>query len=118
MIKSAYKKNLKKEWKSSHNLIFEIAPFEYDSDTFRFRIGTCDGIWTVQGKSYCIIAVTNRERGNGHFEDVLEFFERSCRRDGYSLRVLEFVNQRLKRHFIEKRGFKEISGNSVEKIFI
>lgn len=116
MIKSKYKKNLDKPFKSKNGLIFEQATFDYDPNFLKFRIGTCSGLWGVEGKSYVIIAIVNDQPGNGHFEDVLEWFERSCRRDGYSLKIVEFFNDPFKKHLIEKRGFKEIP-NGVEKIF-
>lgn len=116
MIKTKHKPK-EKPFRSSHNLAFEMAPFEYDPAFFRFRIGTCDGLWTTGDKAYIIVAVTNNEPGNGHFEDVLEWFENSAKRDGYSLRIAEFFNPRLKNHFIEKRGFKPYGINDVEKIF-
>lgn len=104
-------------WKSTHALDFENAPFRHDVSCHCFRIGTCEGLWTVKEKSYVIIAVTNRIPGNGHFDDVFEWFERSCRRDGYSLVVAAIVNKRLFRHLIEKRGFVDIGDDNVEKKF-
>jgi hypothetical protein len=117
MIKNKHKKKLQKEFRSSHNLIFETAPFQYDPTVTRFRVGTCDGIYTVAPGAYVIIAVTNSEPGNGHLDDVLEWFERSCRREGYSLRIAEFQNMRFKKHLIEKLGFKPYGINDVEKVF-
>jgi hypothetical protein len=116
MMKTKHKKP-EKEFRSSHSLIFEQCGFEYDPTFFRFRIGTCTGLWTVEGKAYIIIAVTNSVPGNGHFEDVLEWFENSCRRDRYSLRMAEFFNPRLKQHMIEKRGFHPYGKNDVQKDF-
>src|ERR1700683_705260 len=117
MIKAKHRKKLEKPFRSAHNLIFEMCEFEYDPTFYRFRIGTCDGLWTTEGKAYIIVAVRNSQPGNGHFEDVLQWFENSCRRDGYNLRIAEFFNPRLKAHFIEKRGFKPYGINDVEKIF-
>ncbi len=107
---------------SSHNLDFEIAPWNSPIDISidnlsRFRIGTCEGLWGVEGKSYVIIAVTNNIPGNGHFNDVLEWFENSCKRDGYTLKIVELMNKRLMKHLINKRGFKRIDKENVIKKF-
>lgn len=117
MIKAKHRKKLGKEFRSTHGLIFEQCPFEYDATFFRFRVGTCEGLWTVENKAYIIVAVTNSMPGNGHFADTIEWFEHSAKRDGYTLRMAEFFNPRLKRHMIEKRGFKPYGINDVEKTF-
>lgn len=117
MVKNSHKKKPEKEFRSGHGLIFETAPFQYDPTVTRFRVGTCEGIYTVAPGAYVIIAVTNKEPGNGHFQDTMEWFENSCRRDGYSLRMAEFFNDRLKNHMINKRGFQPCGFNNVEKVF-
>ena len=117
MIKARNKKKIEKPFWSSHSLNFEVAPFEYDRTVQRFRIGTCEGIYTTAGRSYVIIAITNNQPGNGHLNDVLEWFENSCRRDDYTLRIAEFHNMRFKQHLIDKRGFKPYGFNDVEKKF-
>lgn len=104
-------------FESTHKLSFEIAPW-LTQDFKRFRVGTCDGLWNATDESYDILAVTNEAPGNGHFEDVLEWFEQSCRRDKKSLRFLELWNEGLKKNLIEKRGFKDIGNDNVEKIFV
>lgn len=80
-----------------------------------FRIGTCEGKWRATPDAYEILAVVNNEPGNGHFEDVLEWFEYACRRDGKSLRFVEFMNQRFRRHLIAKRGFLAEGRNAVKQ---
>lgn len=97
-------------FKSKHNLTFEVAPWEFGwvdpkSNIKRFRIGTCHGLWGSTKNSYFILAIDNRVKGNGHFEDVLEIFEHSCKRDGKHLMFLEFMNDRFLKHLITKRGF-------------
>lgn len=101
-------------FKSTHNLTFETADW-YDPQFQLFRIGTCEGMWGVTEESYLIVAVTNSEPGNGHFGDVLEIFENSCKRDGKSLKVVEIMNPSLMAHLISKRGFLKIPGDNVEK---
>lgn len=104
------------QFKSTHNLDFEIAPW-YTAEFQLFRIGTCEGLWGSDAECYLILAILNNEPGNGHFEDVLEWFENSCCRDKKRLRILEIDNSGLMVHLIEKRGFKKIKGNNVEKTF-
>jgi len=83
-----------------------------------FRIGTCEGLWQATATSYIIIAITNSNNGNGHLTDVFEWFENSCKRDGKTLRVVEIMNSGFMAHLINKRGFKKIAGDNVEKKFI
>lgn len=101
---------------STHNLYFEVADWIM-GPYVQFRIGTCHGLWNVTDKSYDILAIDNKERGNGHLEDVFEWFKNSCRRDNKDLKVLEVWNKRFQKHLIEKRGFVDIGGNNVIKKF-
>jgi len=103
-------------FKSEHNLVFEVADWIFP-EFKRFRIGTCDGLWRSTDESYDILAVTNNSAGNGHFKDVLQWFEMSCNRDNKSLRVLEVWNDNLKSHLINKQGFQDIGNDNLEKTF-
>ena len=89
------------EFKSTHNLPFLSAhwnnPFN-DTGWQVFKIGTCNGQWISRKDSYDILSVINDNPGNGHFKDVLEWFEQSCRRDNKALRILEVWNQKFKQH--------------------
>lgn len=109
------------EFTTSHKLDFEVAPWEYNVDPenpfFRFRVGTCEGLWGADSDGYSILAVTNSAPNNGHFEDVLQWFEHSCKRDKKDLWILEVWNQKLKKHLIEKRGFMERGMDNVVKPF-
>lgn len=89
---------------TTHKLDFEVARWITPEFT-RFRIGTCYGLWGVTADTYDILVIDNDHPGNGHLEDVFQWFETSCRRDQRSLRVLDIVNERFYRHLIEKRGF-------------
>ena len=94
-------------FQSSHNLEFEVAEFKgFDPNVKRFRVGTCSGIWKANDshKRYEIIGIANEEIGNGHFKDVIEWFEQSCKRDCYDLAFMELWNPRLKKH-LKKIGF-------------
>lgn len=103
-------------FKSTHNLTFETADW-HDPQFQLFRIGSCEGLWGATEESYLIVAVTNSKPGNGHFEDVLEIFENSCKRDGKTLKVVEIMNADFMQHLITKRGFKKIAGSNCEKEF-
>jgi hypothetical protein len=61
----------------------------------------------------------NDRPGNGHLEDMFEWFEHSCKRDNKALVIAEFFNERFKKHCIEKRGFTEIPNkkNNLIKIY-
>ena len=107
------------EFQSEHNLIFEVAPYPYNIDDknqwMLFRVGTCEGLWCSTDKSYDILAITNNQQGNGHFNDVLQWFEQSCRRDKKALRILEVWNINFKNHLITKRQFKDVGGDNVSR---
>ena len=103
------------EFKSTHNLPFEIAPF-YADNVLRYRVGTCTGIYNWDANNYTIIAITNDNKGNGHLQDVFEWFENSCKRDKKNLLVAEIMNKGFMKHLIEKRGFDLINGNYAIKL--
>jgi hypothetical protein len=124
-IKEQIKRNIEKgnklkkgevEFKSTHNLYFETAPFYHPSAT-RFRVGTCTGIFSCDGDNYIIIGIGNDKQGNGHLQDVFDWFENSCKRDKKNLMVVEIMNKPFMKHLIEKRGFKAIDNNNVIKYF-
>jgi hypothetical protein len=91
-------------FKSTNNLPFEMATY-ITPDFTAFRVGTCHGLFGFDGKSYAILAVQNENQGNGHLNDVFEWFENSCKRDKKNLMVLELWNDDFKKHLINKRGF-------------
>lgn len=105
------------EFESTNKLDFECAPCAYDKEWTLFRVGTCEGMWRATENSYDILAITNNVKGNGHFNDVLEWFENSCKRDCKSLRVLEIWNKSLYSHLTREKGFKYIDHENVEKTF-
>lgn len=110
-----------KKFQSTHKLEFETAVYkvQMDSDTtwMLYRIGTCHGLWCAEDKTYDILAIMNNKPGNGHFNDVLEWFEQSCIRDKYDLRVLECWNTQLKIHLMTKRGFYNYHDDNLIKKF-
>jgi hypothetical protein len=93
---------------SEHNLDFEAAPWEFSDDFKRFRIGTCEGLYGGSGSTYDILAIENTLKGNGHLQDVLQWFEYSCKRDKKALRILEVWNQKFALYLIRVHGFKVI----------
>lgn len=109
------------EFKSKHNLIFEAAPYQHNVDKknnwMQFRVGTCEGLWCSTDKTYDILAIINKEKGSGHFIDVLQWFEQSCKRDKKSLRILEVWNYNFKKHLINKHKFKAIGKEDLIKHF-
>jgi hypothetical protein len=109
------------EFKTTHNLLFEVAPWELNIDDekpfLRFKVGTCYGLYRSTPDSYDILSVNNTEIGNGHFEDVMEWFENSCKRDNRNLKVLETWNPLLREHLITKRGFVKFEGYDLIKYF-
>jgi hypothetical protein len=104
---------------SSHKLIFEVAPWKHDKHIQLYRVGTCNGQWFVSDLAYHILSVENSCPGNGHLDDVFEWFEQSCKRDRMPLMIMDFFNQRFKEHCINKRGFIPIlHSDHVIKVFI
>lgn len=99
-------------FETTHKLSFETAPWEIGfllsakNTILRFRVGSCEGIYETTDKHYVIIAIDNKINGNGHFEDVLEWFENSCKRDKKGLAFAEILNDRFYNHLKSKRGFK------------
>lgn len=87
-----------------HELDFENAPGNHGHDVF--KIGTCEGQWGCTDNCYYILSVINTSPGNGHLNDVFEWFEYSCKRDNKSLLVLEIFNIEFFYHLVSKRGFK------------
>lgn len=101
---------------TEHNLDFEVAKW-ITPDFMCFRIGTCEGLWAGNDKYYDILAVTNKQPGNGHFNDVLQWFEHSCKRDKKAFRILELWNKDLKKHLLTKRGFSKLGKDNLIKYF-
>jgi hypothetical protein len=98
--------------------IFEstVEPTHY-AGFYRFRVGTCNGLWQSTEDAYQILSVINHQKGNGHFKATMQWFEQSCRRDNKKLQVLECWNLRLA-SMLRKHGFKRYSGLNYEKTFV
>lgn len=102
-------------FESTHKLDFMCCRWPIDPEFVAFKIGTCEGIYGTTFTTYDIVAVVNDTPGNGHFEDVLDWFYNSCRRDKKDLRFMEIMNNRFGQHLIEKRGFKKDGKNNLIK---
>ncbi len=109
------------DFKTEHNLLFEVAEWGFnidpDHEFMRFRIGTCEGLWSGTDQSYEILAVKNTQKHNGHFNDVLQWFEHSCIRDKKHFIIKEVWNKNLKNHLILKRGFTKLGKSDLIKYF-
>lgn len=102
----------------NHSLQFESTNETYRGGEFLlFRVGTCEGLWRGTDTHYEILAVVNKEKGNGHFRQTMEWFEDSCRRDGRKMLVREVWNPRLAL-MLRRNGFKWVSWFNWEKTFI
>lgn len=98
---------MSEEFHSTHRLLFEVAPWFRDPEGVikLFRVGTCEGQWFCSNIAYHILSVANNEPGNGHLQDVFDWFEYACKRDCLNLMIMDFFNERFKLHCIKKRGF-------------
>lgn len=104
-------------FQSTHNLPFESCLWEINPEWNRFRVGTCVGLWKPTLKAYEILTVCNSEPGNGHFNDVLEWFYNSCERDSKCLIIREFLNKKFKNHLMQYEGFKKLGQSDLVKTF-
>lgn len=93
------------EFQTKHKLDFEVAPWAVDPNYQRFRIGTCNGLWGVTDDAYLLLAIKNNLPGNGHLEDVFEWFEHSCERDNKDFIIQEIWNSGFGKNLFSKRGF-------------
>lgn len=105
-------------FQTTHALPFEsTAPIERYGWYMLFRVGTCEGQYRATWDAYEILSIVNDNPGNGHLDDVFEWFEHSCKRDGKVLRVSEIWNERFYLHLIKKRGFKPDGSLDLIKTF-
>lgn len=103
---------------TTHHLDFEIAKWKGDPSLRMFRVGTVEGLYGHDKESIFIVAILNPQSGNGHLEDVFEWFEYACRKSGKKLVIKDLWNDRFRRHLLRKRGFMPVKGkNEVEKYY-
>lgn len=102
---------MKSEFKSTHDLPFMSAEWNnpigmlLGGGWMLYKIGTVEGQWRCHDGAYQILSFLNDVPGNGHLQDVFDWFENSCKRDKKALQVLELFNERFATHLISKRGF-------------
>jgi len=90
---------------STHNLPFEVADWPHDPALKKFKVGTCEGICGSRDGCYDIIEIKNHSPGNGHLEDVFEWFENNCKSEGKDLIIHHVMNKRFESYLKTKRGF-------------
>jgi hypothetical protein len=112
----AFRKDPPEEFRTEHNLTFESA--HWNGNIQAFRVGTVHGQWWAMDAAYVILSLINDQPGNGHLNDVFQWFENSCKRDRKQLVILEFMNDRFKKHCKEKRGFTDFQEDSLIKFFL
>jgi len=103
---------------TSHQLPFQVGKEKWFGHSV-YRIGTCHGQWGDTWDSFYILSVMNDEPGNGHLQDVFEWFEFSCKKYGKNLLVLACWNKEFYQHLLVKRGFIALDkmGDNCIKIF-
>lgn len=106
-------------FRSTNGLDFLVAdydqPLQDGYNWHRFKVGTCEGLFAFRGECFYILAIENNIKHNGHFGDVLEWFEHSCKKSKLSLVFLEVWNKRLLKHLVEKRGFSSRANDAVKR---
>lgn len=102
---------------TKHNLDFEAREWPRDKRVMEFKVGTCHGQYAIVDKKLTIISIINDTPGNGHLEDVFEWFEFAAKAQGVDLMIAEFMNDRFKKHCIEKRGYRPFGNDNVIKQF-
>lgn len=93
-------------FQSTHKLEFLAKIWRIDPEYIQFKVGTCNGIYRYIMDTIEILAIQNDNPGNGHFEDVLEWFYNSAKRDNKHLQFSEILNPKFAKHLEDKRGFK------------
>lgn len=94
-----------------------LKPTEEDEKRVWFIVGTCKGMYIIEDSICDIWAITNSDPGNGHFDDVLEWFEFFCKNGNRDLLITRIENMKFRDHLLNKRGFIEHGPAGVKKIF-
>lgn len=102
-------------FESTHKLDFMAVPWHRNGSMTAFKVGTCHGLYYTTDSDYVILSIINDSKGNGHFQDVLEWFENSCKRDKKNLGFMEIWNESLFTHLTKKKGFRAVSDKVVIK---
>ena len=67
---------------------------QYNKDWREFICGSVKGLYRTKDREYQVLAVMNT-KSNDNFYRMLEWFEKSCKRDNYALTFLEVGNPKL-----------------------
>lgn len=84
-----------------------VQPTGDKEDRIWFIVGTCRGMYIIDDSAYDLWAIGNSRPGNGHFDDVLQWFEFFCNRDNKDFIISRIENTKFRSHLIGKRGFAE-----------
>lgn len=96
------------KFKSSHKLKFFTAPHIVGgapSGMEKFEIGTVHGLWVQSRMSIDIFACINDEPGNGHMDDVFEWFFEIAKEGALAVRIVNVSAVKFRNDLIEKWGF-------------
>lgn len=112
-------------FKSTNNLEFLHRPwlianiFLPEEEIYEYKVGTVRGLYRFDNKKkYLIInSVINDIPGNGHFKDLMEWLEFSCKNCKYDLVFEEIFNPRLKM-ILTYYGFEILDNNKMIKKYI
>ena len=97
-------------FQSTNSLEYKDRPIELFGEIMReFKIGTVTGVYSHCDEYLRIINIENSSPGNGHFNDVFDWFFNSCITHGRGLMFVAVVNERLGDHLCNQRGFEKLS---------
>lgn len=95
----------KPKFRSTHGLKFKTMPHIIAgafTGAERFEIGTVHGIWNVSTFSVDVFACINDEPGNGHMDDVFEWFFSIATERGLPVRVTNVSSEDFRQQLIDK----------------
>lgn len=110
MLQFASSNGLEFEAKFSDTMYDEVTPWSWA------KVGTCHAFYGETETEFDVYGVGNIKKNNGHFNDLIEWLEYLAAVRNKDLFFLHFENESLKRHMINRRGYKE-QGHCVVKHF-
>lgn len=96
------------KFKSPHKLKFKTAPHLIGgapTGMEKFIVGTCHGLWVQHNLSVDMWAVINEKPGNGHMDDVIEWFFQIAKAGNVPIRVMDISNKTFYDELVEKWKF-------------